>query len=389
MRKTALSKIQSGHDRVCELYFSQLDRERTNPLGVVVYKRRTSDELSHFGLRSAIEIKTLFVFESKDNSRKGIGSALLARVLAYAHSVHARSITVTVSDRKPEVFNFFSKYKFSVKAKLHGKYEAEINEALMGRTLNYHTIPLYAKYLSEIRRGTKSFEGRINSGPFLRIYEGDIASFTSKHEAPVTVEVTEANKFGTFREMLIHGGVQNFLPEVKDLETAVDIYHKIPGYHEKETKFGVVGFKLKILPDVWAPSSSSSSDRRSPSESVSSERRLSLTPPRDWKAASDFREHDTQRHQSQSSSFSCQDRNGPSSRHGDLHSRHFNRSGQNSNRGPSFSRSLDVQFEFTNSRDKRQHQRPEPPSMDAPFDRRKDNDVHDRPLKKSRSDTDR
>jgi len=127
----ALTKIQEAKDRHCELLF-----EGETPVGVLVYKKDPNDECVKFeGREQSLEIKTLFVIQSQENSGRGLGSQLLQRVVQKAENVRAKAIHVTVSENKPESLAFFQKKSFSVIQTVEGLYQEGVKEFVLQRYL--------------------------------------------------------------------------------------------------------------------------------------------------------------------------------------------------------------------------------------------------------------
>ncbi len=53
-------------------------------------------------------------------------------------------------------------------------------------------------------------------------------------------------RYSSFRALLEGEGVSACLPNVKSVDDAVAIYKAIPGYAEKEAKFGVLALRLSF-----------------------------------------------------------------------------------------------------------------------------------------------
>lgn len=102
-----------------------------------------------------------------------------------------------------------------------------------------------------MRRGVKTSEGRCNTGMFERIQTGDTIKFFEKKNPSnfVIIEVVSKQKYKTFRDLVVGEGITKLLPELSeiDIEKAVKIYKNIPGYKEKETRFGTVALRLKFI----------------------------------------------------------------------------------------------------------------------------------------------
>lgn len=127
-QEDALKKIALAQDRVCFLLF-----EKTDPVGVIAFKTIPSDEFASKGVRNSIEIKSLFVVDSENNSGQGFGGTLLNKVFEEALKLkpNPTSFHVTVSETKTDSFIFFSKRGFSVVDRWKGKYQPGKTEFLL------------------------------------------------------------------------------------------------------------------------------------------------------------------------------------------------------------------------------------------------------------------
>ncbi|MEI6242504.1 MAG: N-acetyltransferase [Chlamydiota bacterium] len=124
----ALEKIAKGTDRVCEVLVSQDNKL----LGILVYKNYPTQEY----VNNALEIKTFFIVDSKQNSGKGLGTQLLNRVFFVVKENPAfQNIVVTVSEEKPEVCAFFVKKGFHVYKTMSDKYKKGIHEYIFCKSV--------------------------------------------------------------------------------------------------------------------------------------------------------------------------------------------------------------------------------------------------------------
>lgn len=126
----ALKKIEKAEDRECKLLM-----EGKEIKGVLVYKLQPSNEFAKMGVTQVIEIKTLFVVDPENNRGRGFGDKLLTEVLKYAKDLKAGSLLVTVSEKKPESCNFFTKRGFRVIFTEVGRYQSDIKEFFLARNL--------------------------------------------------------------------------------------------------------------------------------------------------------------------------------------------------------------------------------------------------------------
>jgi WD40 repeat protein len=124
----ALSQIAEGKDRKCFLLY-----ESENPSGVIVFKTDPSNEFEAVGIKNSIEIKSLFVVDSSNNSGRGLGTTLLGKIVEEAgpDKTHCESFHVTVSETKKESLIFFLTRGFVIRDIWKGKYQEGKSEYLM------------------------------------------------------------------------------------------------------------------------------------------------------------------------------------------------------------------------------------------------------------------
>lgn len=113
-------------------------------------------------------------------------------------------------------------------------------------------IPEYTlqpKYISLIRRGLKTKEGRIYSGGFKNLQINQrIKFFSGKNpEDYVLCQITSLNTYNYFDQMLQNEGVENMLPGVKTVDEGVKIYENIPSYRNRANKSGVISIGVVVL----------------------------------------------------------------------------------------------------------------------------------------------
>lgn len=110
-------------------------------------------------------------------------------------------------------------------------------------------IKMKRKYLQQIISGEKTTEGRINSGLFKNVQEGDKIKFFNDGGRYISAlcEISGVQKYTGFQEMLESEGYQAMIPDAISLREAVDIYNGIPTYPERAREKGVVALKLKVI----------------------------------------------------------------------------------------------------------------------------------------------
>lgn len=88
---SAITKIKAGEDRICEVMLKHGD-----PLGIIVYKNKLQNE---YGLKGALELKSLFLLDPNKNSGNGFGSCLFDRIDDVARTMGTRLVYCTASSK--------------------------------------------------------------------------------------------------------------------------------------------------------------------------------------------------------------------------------------------------------------------------------------------------
>ncbi len=110
-QKSALDKIGSGHDRLCEGLY--VDDKLT---GMLVYKKQITAR------GQSLEIKTLALTNPSHESGQGLGSVLFDRAVTVARQRKATNLCLTVSSMKPEALRFFQKKGFVITGAVPDRY---------------------------------------------------------------------------------------------------------------------------------------------------------------------------------------------------------------------------------------------------------------------------
>lgn len=128
----AIAQIKESKDRKCYLLY-----EGNTPSGVLAYKTIPSDEFAEFGVKNSIEIKSLFVDHSLQNSGRGLGSTLIDKLKDKVAKMGSKldfkpdGIHVTVSETKVESLSFFRKKGFDVAHAWKSRYMLGVTEYLL------------------------------------------------------------------------------------------------------------------------------------------------------------------------------------------------------------------------------------------------------------------
>jgi ASC-1-like (ASCH) protein len=108
----------------------------------------------------------------------------------------------------------------------NGKYKLELN--------------VQEPYFSFIKLGKKTVEGRLGKDKYFSLQKGDLIKINN-----LEVEVVGVTKYSSFKDMLITEGIENVIPDAKDLDGAVNVYYKFYSKEDEKT-FGVAGISIKI-----------------------------------------------------------------------------------------------------------------------------------------------
>lgn len=129
-QEKALRQIAEAKDRVCYLLY-----ENKTPVGVLAFKTVLSDEFAEYGIQNSIEVKSLFVVDSSQNSGRGVGTTLFNQLIEKVNqlALNHSALHVTVSETKRESLVFFLKKGFRIVHTWQGKYHANTLEHLLCR----------------------------------------------------------------------------------------------------------------------------------------------------------------------------------------------------------------------------------------------------------------
>ena len=102
-------------------------------------------------------------------------------------------------------------------------------------------LPLQQNYANQISTGEKTIEGRVDRGTAGTVVVGQLLQLGS-----VIVRVLAVGRFPDFRSMLDCYGYQRATPRARDLEHALQIYHRFRGYAEAAAVHGVIAYEIRL-----------------------------------------------------------------------------------------------------------------------------------------------
>jgi len=97
-------------------------------------------------------------------------------------------------------------------------------------------------YLSHIKKGIKTIEGRLNKGKFADIKKDDIVLINDDFK----VKIIGLKTYTTFKEMIMNEGVEKVIPNATSLDEAVNVYYKFYT-KEQENEYGVIAIKMQLI----------------------------------------------------------------------------------------------------------------------------------------------
>ncbi|MCP5508852.1 MAG: GNAT family N-acetyltransferase [Chlamydiales bacterium] len=178
----ALRQISESKDRSAYLLY-----EGDEPVAVLVFKTVLSNEFEEYGIKNSIEVKSLFVDQSQQNSGRGLGSALVDKLKEEVENLRLNheSIHVTVSETKKESLMFFKKKGFDIVHTWDGRYIPGVKEHLLSCPARAAEVRKVADILAERFASLMSGKAKAKSDAYAPelvhiihdAHEGDIHGF--------------------------------------------------------------------------------------------------------------------------------------------------------------------------------------------------------------------
>jgi ASC-1-like (ASCH) protein len=113
----------------------------------------------------------------------------------------------------------------------------------MSKTQNTIEINVQEPYLTYIREGIKTIEGRLNKGKFKDIQVGDILIISGINNKYI---IKSKNLYNTFLVMVDIEGFERVIPDKKNSVDAANVYYKF-FTKEQESEFGVVAIEIEKI----------------------------------------------------------------------------------------------------------------------------------------------
>lgn len=100
-------------------------------------------------------------------------------------------------------------------------------------------INIQEPYFNFIMSGKKTIEGRLNKGKFINLQIGDVLRINNQ----VNFVIQKINYYNDFKTMITTEGLNNVIPDAKNLSEALDVYYKFYS-PDDEINFGVLAIKI-------------------------------------------------------------------------------------------------------------------------------------------------
>ena len=110
-----------------------------------------------------------------------------------------------------------------------------------------HNFSIKQPYLTYIKKGIKSIEGRVFSEKFSQLVVGDTIRFYNLNEE-VICRVVFLHKYKDFYEMLKNEKITELLPHTSNIEDGVKIYMKFPRA-SRVKKMGALAIGIEVIND--------------------------------------------------------------------------------------------------------------------------------------------
>lgn len=113
---------------------------------------------------------------------------------------------------------------------------------------NVKIINVSQPWFSHIVCGSKTIEGRLNTGKFKQFMIGDIMKVCCDHLF-VYVKINDIVHYKSFEDLLNHNEINKVLPKVGSVQKGVEEYRKFYKM-EQETQYGVLAIHFNILSKI-------------------------------------------------------------------------------------------------------------------------------------------
>jgi ASC-1-like (ASCH) protein len=111
-------------------------------------------------------------------------------------------------------------------------------DSLFNQPMQLHVQEPYDTFIKE---GKKTVEGRLAKDKYLQLKRGEVIQING-----IKASVLSIKKYPTFKEMIKSEGIENVIPDIKELEDATNVYYKFYT-KEEEAKYQVIAIRIKVI----------------------------------------------------------------------------------------------------------------------------------------------
>jgi ASC-1-like (ASCH) protein len=106
------------------------------------------------------------------------------------------------------------------------------------------TIGLREPWMSLVKSGVKTIEGRLDYGIFSKIKAGNVITWKNSKDE-VQTKIVRVAKYNTFSDMCYKEKYWKVIPGSSSFKCALDTHHKI-FKKQQEARYGVVALELEV-----------------------------------------------------------------------------------------------------------------------------------------------
>lgn len=192
--RSMIKKMEQDKDLKARMLFY-----RDTALGFFCFSRKLTSKYKKSELPKCIKIKSLFIFNPQQHSRKGFGARLLSKIEEDAkEELHAESLVVRVKSTMVSAINFFTKNGFRRISEEEGKDQTEL---LLGKRLGNKTKSpadgLIPSGVGTPKQKADSAAGRVFNGTAQHILNVATSPLLLAQEAPLSAISFQASGSGS------------------------------------------------------------------------------------------------------------------------------------------------------------------------------------------------
>jgi len=108
-------------------------------------------------------------------------------------------------------------------------------------------IGMREPWMSLVKSGVKTIEGRLDYGVFSKIKVGNVITWKNSKDE-VKTKVLRVSKYDTFSDMCYKEKYWKVIPGASSFKCAIDVYYKL-FKKQQESRYGVIALEFEVLRD--------------------------------------------------------------------------------------------------------------------------------------------